>query len=59
MSQTPLSHAESLRIGSVDFISPDEVKVLLDIEAPESVALNAGGGTPIPACEWLCADAGG
>ncbi len=48
MSQTPFAHAESLRIGTVDFISPDEVKVVLDIEAPESVALNAGGARPFP-----------
>ncbi|MEZ6077708.1 MAG: hypothetical protein R3C56_19180 [Pirellulaceae bacterium] len=46
MSETPFSLAESLRIGSVDFVSPDEVRVLLDIEAPDSVALNAGGATP-------------
>jgi len=48
MSNTPFAHAESLRIGIVDFISPDEVKVMLDIEAPESVALNAGGARPFP-----------
>ncbi|KAB2892289.1 MAG: ATP-binding protein [Desulfobulbaceae bacterium] len=48
MSQTPFIHAESLRVGTVDFISPDEVKVLLNIEAPESVALNAGGVRPFP-----------
>ncbi len=48
MSQTPFAHAESLRIGTVDFISPDEVKVMLEIEAPESVALNAGGVRPFP-----------
>jgi len=48
VSQTPLAHADSLRIGTVDFVSPDEVKVLLDIEAPESVALNAGGVRPFP-----------
>ena len=48
MSQTPFAHAESLRVGTVDFISPDEVKVLLDIEAPESVALNAGGARSFP-----------
>jgi DNA helicase HerA-like ATPase len=48
MSHTPFAHAESLRIGAVDFISPDEVKVMLDIEAPESVALNAGGARPFP-----------
>jgi len=48
MSHTPFAHAESLRIGTVEFISPDEVKVLLDIEAPDSVALNAGGVRPFP-----------
>lgn len=48
MSQTPFSHAESLRIGTVEFVSPNEVKVLLKIEAPDSVALNAGGVRPFP-----------
>jgi hypothetical protein len=48
MSQSPIAHADSLRIGTVDFVSPDEVKVLLDIEAPESVALNAGGARAFP-----------
>jgi DNA helicase HerA-like ATPase len=48
MNQTPFEHAESLRIGTVDFVSPDEIKVALDIEAPESVALNAGGPRPFP-----------
>ena len=48
MSQTPFEHAGSLRIGTVEFVSPDEIKVGLDIEAPESVALNAGGPRPFP-----------
>ncbi|QSQ09465.1 hypothetical protein H0A61_01828 [Koleobacter methoxysyntrophicus] len=48
MNQTPFEHAGSLCIGTVDFVSPDEIKVLLDIEAPESVALNAGGPRPFP-----------
>jgi hypothetical protein len=48
MTQTPFELAGSLRIGTVDFVSPDEVKVALDIEAPESVALNAGGPRPFP-----------
>ncbi|WP_182865607.1 ATP-binding protein [Rhodopirellula sp. JC639] len=48
MSETPFSLAESLRIGSVDFVSPDELRVLLDIEAPDSVALNTGGARPFP-----------
>jgi DNA helicase HerA-like ATPase len=48
VSQTPFEHAGSLRIGTVEFVSPDEIKVGLDIEAPESVALNAGGPRPFP-----------
>lgn len=48
MSQTPFARAESLTIGTVEFISPDEIKVLLDIEAPDSVALNAGTARPFP-----------
>ena len=48
MSQAPFEQAESLRIGTVDFVSPDEIKVALDIEAPESVALNAGSPRPFP-----------
>jgi len=48
MSISPFQYAESLRIGTVDFVSPDEIKVVLDVEAPESVALNAGGPRPFP-----------
>lgn len=48
MSLSPFEHAESLRIGTVDFVSPDEIKVALDIEAPESVALNAGAPRAFP-----------
>ena len=45
---TPLAYADSLRIGSVDSVSPDEIKVLLDIEAPSDVALNTGAPRPFP-----------
>jgi DNA helicase HerA-like ATPase len=48
MSQTPFEQAGGLRIGTVDFVSPDEIKVALEIEAPESVALNAGAPRPFP-----------
>ncbi len=34
MSLSPLAYADSLRIGTIDFVSPDEIKVLIDIEAP-------------------------
>lgn len=48
MSLSPLAYADSLRIGTIDFIAPDEIKVLLDIEAPDGVALNAGTPRPFP-----------
>lgn len=48
MSLSPLAYADSLRIGTIDFVSPDEIKVLLDIEAPEGVALNTGTPRPFP-----------
>ncbi|MDX9699263.1 MAG: ATP-binding protein [Rhodocyclaceae bacterium] len=48
MSFSPLAYADSLRIGSVDFVSPDEIKVLLDIEAPDNLALNTGTPRPFP-----------
>ena len=48
MSQLPFEQAGGLRIGTVDFVSPDEIKVILDIEAPESIALNAGAPRPFP-----------
>ncbi len=48
MSRTPFENSEILRIGTIEFVSPDEIKVGLDIEAPESVALNTGGPRPFP-----------
>ena len=48
MSQAPFEQAESLCVGTVEFVSPDEIKVALEIEAPESVALNAGSPRPFP-----------
>ena len=45
---TPMSNAESLRIGSVDFVSPDEIKIILDLDAPNDVALNTGVPHPFP-----------
>lgn len=45
---TPISSAESLQIGSVDFVSPDEIKVMLNLDAPSDVALNSGVPRPFP-----------
>ncbi|OGC24222.1 ATPase [candidate division WOR-1 bacterium RIFOXYC2_FULL_37_10] len=42
MTFSPFAYADSLRIGTIDFVSPDKIEVLLNIEAPDSVALNTG-----------------
>jgi hypothetical protein len=41
-------YTESLRIGTVDFVSPDEIKVVLDIETPDNMSLNTGVPRPFP-----------
>lgn len=42
MTTTPIEQLASLRVGMVEFISPDRIEVQLDIESPDSVALNTG-----------------
>jgi hypothetical protein len=56
MSLSPLAYADSLRIGTIDFVSPDEIKVLLDIEAPDNVATQYRHTAPLPAHQRLCVD---
>lgn len=48
MNYTPLEQQATLQIGIVEFVSPDEIKVKLDIEAPESVSLSNGVPKPFP-----------
>lgn len=48
MSQSPFEQTGTLRVGTVDFVSPDEIRIILDVEAPQSVALNAGEPRPFP-----------
>lgn len=48
MTLSPLAYADSLCIGSVEFVSPDEIRVQLDTEAPNHVALNTGTPRPFP-----------
>ena len=48
MSFSPVEYGASLRIGSVEFVSPDEIKVGLDLEAPDGVAANAGTPRAFP-----------
>lgn len=48
MSLSPLAYADSLRVGTIDFVSPDEIRAQLDIEAPDQVALNTGEPRTFP-----------
>ncbi len=42
MSIFPIEHVASLRIGAVEFVSPNEIKIAIDLEAPDGIAANAG-----------------
>lgn len=42
MSRSPVENHADLRIGVVEFIAPDDIKVQLDLEAPDGIAANAG-----------------
>lgn len=45
---SPISHISSRSIGTVESVSPDEIKVLLDIDSPRNTALNTGVPTSFP-----------
>src|SRR5438034_6330419 len=48
MSLSPVEVAQGRRIGTVEFVSPDEIKVSLDLDAPDNTALNAGRPRSFP-----------
>lgn len=48
MSVTPMAFADSLRVGRVEFVSPDKIEVLLDGEAPDATAINTGSPSSFP-----------
>ena len=48
MMTTPIEQLASLRVGTVEYISPDRIEVQLDIESPDSVALNTGTPRSFP-----------
>lgn len=45
---TPIEHIASLRIGSVESVSPSQIRVVLELDAPQATALNAGVPTAFP-----------
>lgn len=48
MSYTPIEEAEGRRVGTVDFVAPNEIKVQLDLDAPDNTALNTGTPRAFP-----------
>lgn len=48
MNPSPLEYAAALIIGTVEYVSPNEIKASLGVDAPESVALNTGKPRPFP-----------
>ncbi|MBO6812112.1 MULTISPECIES: ATP-binding protein [Marinobacter] len=48
MSFLPIEQLEHLRVGTVDFVSPNEIKISLEIDSPDSVSLNSGTPRSFP-----------
>ncbi|MBY7893120.1 DUF87 domain-containing protein [Vibrio fluvialis] len=48
MSYLPIERLEQLRIGTVDFVSPSEIRVSLEIDSPDSVSLQGGSPRNFP-----------
>ncbi|MCG3165576.1 MAG: hypothetical protein POELPBGB_01344 [Bacteroidia bacterium] len=47
-NQYDYDHLRNLSIGTVDYVSPNEIKVVLDTSAPQNTALNTGTPTLFP-----------
>jgi DNA helicase HerA-like ATPase len=45
---TPIERLANLVVGAVESVSPDEVRVLLELDAPHATALNTGTPAPFP-----------
>ena len=39
---TPIERIAALMVGTVEYVSPDQIKVLLELDAPQATALNTG-----------------
>ncbi|EFJ9542680.1 TPA: DUF87 domain-containing protein [Escherichia coli] len=48
MSYLPIEKIEQLRIGTVGFVSPNEIRVSLEIDSPDSVSLQGGAPRNFP-----------
>ena len=48
MNPSPFDQSNALHVGAIDFVSPREMRVAIDIDAPESIALNSGTPRAFP-----------
>jgi hypothetical protein len=48
MSLSPIEEAQGRRIGTIEYVSPDEIKVSLDLDAPDNTAINTGNPRSFP-----------
>ena len=48
INQYDYDHLRNLTIGTVDYVSPKEIKVMLDTSAPQNTALNTGTPSLFP-----------
>ncbi len=48
INQYDYDHLRNLSIGTVDYVSPNEIKVMLDTSAPQNTALNTGTPSLFP-----------
>lgn len=48
MSYLPIEKIEQLRIGTVEFVSPNEIRVSLEIDSPDSVSPQGGAPRNFP-----------
>lgn len=48
MSRSPIENHASLRIGTIEYIAANDIRAQLDINAPDSVAANAGAPREFP-----------
>lgn len=48
MSYLPIERLEQLRIGTVGFVSPSEIRVSIEIDSPDSVSLQGGSPRNFP-----------
>jgi len=48
LQQFDFDHLRNLTVGTVEYVSPNEIKVILDISAPQNTALNTGVPTLFP-----------